>query len=178
MAQKPLDGAFSATSEPKKKKRGAFVAIAAVVGLAGISSVFAANVGINGGSAISFSQGTTTIAACDDAIDASLGAFFDADAAAFKLDTITLSGVSADCNAKVLTLELYDGTSKLVTLSGTITGTSIVLGAANVGLPDESTAATGIESGGTADLATVVYESGATPAGLSSSADRIVIEIN
>lgn len=178
MAQKPLDAAFGTASESKKKKRGAFVAIAAVVGLAGISSVFAANVGINGGTQIKFSQGTTTIAACDDAIDASLGAYFDAVEEAFNLDTITLENVSADCANKALTLELYAGTDKLVTLTGTITGTTVVLGSDGIELPDETTDATGISNGVTADEAAVSYVSGITAAELSSTATRIVIEIN
>lgn len=179
MAQKPLDAAFGGSTEKKKKKRGGLVAIIGVVGLAGISSVFAANVNINGGSDISFSQGTAVIAACDgDGITASLGAFYNSAASAFALDTITLDGVSGDCNGKDLTVDLYDGTSKLVRLSGTITGTTVVLGTADTSLPDETTGATGIDNGASADTAAVTYEAGASATGLASNADRIVIEIN
>lgn len=179
MAQKPLDTAFGGSAEKKKKKRGGFAVIIGVVGLAGISTVFAANVNINGGSDISFSQGTAVIAACDgDGITASLGAFYNSAASAFALDTITLDGVSADCNGKDLTVDLYDGTSKLVRLSGTITGTTVVMGTADNSLPDESTVATGIDYGVSTDTAAVIYESGATATGLASYADRIVIEIN
>lgn len=178
MAQKPLDSAFGGSTE-KKKKRGGLVAIIGVVGLAGISSVFAANVSINGNSDISFSQGTAVIAACDgDGITASLGAFYNSAASAFALDTITLDGVSGDCNGKELTVDLYDGTDKLVRLSGTITGTTVVLGTADNSLPDESTDATGINLGETTDTAAVTYTVGASATGLASYADRIVIEIN
>lgn len=175
MATRPLDAAFGGSTEKKSKKRGALLAVGIVAGLASIGSIFAASVSINSNNAISFSQGTTTIAACDSAIGATLGAFYDEGYSAFSLDTITLTGVDAACDGKTLTLNLYQGTTPLVDVTGTIAlggGTDIVVGVADTALPEEDPTVPNLTT------PVVTYGPSKTAQDLAASADRIVIEIN
>jgi hypothetical protein len=180
MATRPLDAAFGGSTEKKSKKRGALLAVGIVAGLASVGSIFAASVSINNDADILFSQGTTTIAACDtNGITASLGAWYDAnegESGAFKLDTIDLSGVSEDCSGQDLTLSLYEATTLLVTVTGTISGGigdfEVNIGTADQGLADGTAAGTGIAT------PNVVFVSPNDAADLAANADRIVIEIN
>lgn len=184
MATRPLDGAFGATPSQKKnsKKRRALLAIGLVAGLASIGSVFAASISINSGSAISFSQGTTTIAACDsDGITAALGAYYSTGDSRFNLDTITLTGVAAGCDGKVLTAVLYDDTAKLVTITGTIKtddSTTVVIGKADEALVNGNVAGHTTTTDVLQSTPSVSYESGKNAGSLAADADRIVIEIN
>lgn len=180
MASNPLGQAMPA----KKKSSKKFLLIgllgsAALIGSTG--SVFAANVSINGGSDISYSQGTTTIAACDtDGIEAELGAFWSTAGTAFNLDTIELTGVSDDCDELTLTLEIWDGTDKMLTVTGTIqddASTTVLIGRANLALADATDMAA---SAAVTDLsgASTTYANSKTAALLASDADRVTIEIN
>jgi hypothetical protein len=166
MGRSPLDTAFeSASTQEKRSKKGfAYVALLGVAGLASASSVFAANVSINSDAVISYAQGTTTIAACDEDIDVELGATFDGDA--FALDTIELSNVDEGCDGQELVLSLYSttGTVLLVTITEPV---SLTGGVHTIGSDDD--ALTG---------ATVAYESGFDAEDLAADADAIVIEIN
>jgi hypothetical protein len=167
MGRSPLDTAFgSASTQEKRSKKGiAYVALLGVAGLASASSVFAANVSINSDAAINYSQGTTTIAACDEDIDVELGAAFDGDS--FALDTIELSDVDAGCDGQTLVLSLYKdtGTILLVTITETVSQTG---GVHTIGIEDDPLAAG----------ATVAYEGSFTAEDLAAAADAIVIEIN
>ena len=175
MGRSPLDTAFgSASTQEKRSKKGfAYAALLGVAGLASASSVFAANVSINSDGEISYSQGTTTIAACDtDGIEAALGATFDTDA--FALDAITLSGIAAACDGKDLVVTLYDGTDKQVIitedeveLAGSGDAMTFVIGTAGTALPSGS---------GVAYQA--ISSTTQTAALLAANADRITIEIN
>jgi hypothetical protein len=176
MGRSPLDTAFgyASTQEKRSKKGFAYLALLGVAGLASASSVFAANVSINSGSAITYSQGTTTIAACDgDGITAALGAAFVS--SAFSLDTITLSGIDDDCASKTLIVTLYDGTDKQVVITKsniTLAGSSADAKTFTIG-----TAGTALASGsGVAyqDISSATQ----TAALLAANADRITIEIN
>ena len=179
MATRPLDAAFGGSTTKKSKKRGAILAVGIVAGLASIGSIFAATVSINTDNAeIQFSQGTTTIAACDTQIDASLGAFFNE---SFQLDTITLTDVAAACDGKTLTLELYDGGTKLATVVGGINvngSTQITIGTADQALADVSVS--GVIPADALQDADVTYhgDPSETATTLAANADRIVIEIN
>jgi hypothetical protein len=175
MGRSPLDTAFgSASTQEKRSKKGiAYVALLGVAGLASASSVFAANVSINSDAEISYTQGTTTIAACDtDGIEAALGATFDTDA--FALDAITLSGIAAACDGKDLVVTLYDGTDKQVIitedeveLAGSGDAMTFVIGTAGTALPSGS----GVDY---QDISSTTQ----TAALLAANADRITIEIN
>jgi hypothetical protein len=176
MGRSPLDTAFgSASTQEKRSKKGiAYVALLGVAGLASASSVFAANVNINGGTDILYSQGTTTIAACDtDGIEAALGATFDTDA--FALDAITLSGIAAACDGKDLVVTLYDGADKQVIiteddvdLDGSGDAMTFVIGTAGTALAGVS---------GEVDYQDISSTT-QTAALLAANADRITIEIN
>lgn len=176
MGRSPLDTAFgSASTQEKRSKKGiAYVALLGVAGLASASSVFAANVSINSDAEISYTQGTTTIAACDtDGIQAALGATFAS--TAFALDTITLSGIAAACDGKDLVVTLYDGTDKQVIitkddvdLAGTGDAMTFVIGTAGTALAEVS---------GEVEYQTI-SSTAQTAALLAANADRITIEIN
>jgi hypothetical protein len=175
MGRSPLDTAFgSASTQEKRSKKGfAYVALLGVAGLASASSVFAANVSINEDAAISYTQGTTTIAACDtDGIEAALGATFAS--TAFALDTITLSGIAAACDDKDLVVTLYDGDDKQViitkndvVLAGSDDARTFVIGTAGTAL-----------DAGDGVVYQVIDSDTQTAALLAANADRITIEIN
>jgi hypothetical protein len=173
MGRSPLDTAFgSASTQEKRSKKGfAYVALLGVAGLASASSVFAANVSINSDAAISYAQGTTTIAACDtDGIEAALGATFDTDA--FALDTITLSGIDDDCGGKNLVVTLYAENEEQVI----VTKTGITLTPGEVA--DDNVFVIGTAGDPLAAGDGVVYQDSQTAALLAGNADRITIEIN
>jgi len=180
MATRPLDAAFGGSTTKKSKKRGAILAVGIVAGLASIGSIFAASVSINGNQNISFTQGTTTIAACDpDGITAALGAFYSG---SFQLDTITLSDVHDDCNGETLTLDLYEDGTKLATVTGKIKVNSSVTVA--IGTAEQALATGTVANGSGNDVLenspSVTYfgDPEATATTLAANADRIVIEIN
>jgi hypothetical protein len=182
MGRSPLDTAFgSASTQEKRSKKGiAYVALLGVAGLASASSVFAANVSINTDDAISYTQGTTTIAACDtDGIEAALGAAFNG--TAFVLDTIELTGVDDDCDELDITIDLYDGTTKMVTITGEVeadASTTILVGQAGTALADANDTAASAAVTDLQGTVTTTYSNSKTAALLASDADRIVIEIN
>lgn len=189
MASNPLGQAMPA----KKKSSKKFLLIgllgsAALIGSTG--SVFAANVSINSGSAISYSQGTTTIAACDtDGITVALGAFYSTANSRFELDTISLTGVSDTCDGKTVTIELYGTISSTVTKLATVVGkiksgsgvTEVIFGNADAALATGSVVNTAeatkaVES--STPTPTVTYEGSYHAGSLASDANRFVIEIN
>jgi len=178
MATRPLDAAFGGSTTKKSKKRGAILAVGIVAGLASIGSIFAATISVNGDTEISFTQGTTTIAACDpDGITAAVSAYYDNAVEGFNLDTITLTGVDAACDAKVLTLSLWDAENELVTITGTIDSTTVEIGVAGAGLITDT-----VNDGTAANVLVaspaVNYVSPNDAETLASNARRIVIEIN
>jgi hypothetical protein len=158
------------------------MAILGVAGLASVSSVFAASVDINGGTDIIYSQGVETIASCDADIDAELGAVFDG--TNFVLDTIELDNIASTCDDGVLTLNLYDGTVKMLEVVGTLdvaSNTSVTIGQGGTALA-AVTSTTSTDSNFTnfvdANAKSIAYDNSKTAALLASDADRIVIEIN
>lgn len=181
MVSSPLGKAIPAKKKSSKKLLLlGFLGSVALVGSTG--SVYAANVSINSGGAISYSQGTTTIAACDtDGITAALGAFWATASSAFELDTITLTGVADTCDGKNLTLEVFDGTVKMVTVTGTINtnaSTTVLIGQADVALADANDTAASAAVTDLQNTVTTTYVNSKTAALLASDADRITIEIN
>jgi hypothetical protein len=188
MGRSPLDTAFgSASTQEKRSKKGfAYVALLGVAGLASASSVFAANVSINSDAAISYSQGTTTIAACDtDGIEAELGATYVAADNTFVLDTIELTDVAAGCDGKTLNLAIYDGANLMAAVTGEINtdaSTTVLIGREGTALANgNDTAASAAVTDLQGTVTTEYGDNGGsdfTAAELASDADRIVIEIN
>ena len=106
---------------PKKRAR-----IATIIGgaflLAAIGSTFAANVTINGGSAIEYGQGLTQATACDDAIKITPTNHFvngETSTGTFYIDTITVTDSRtassttglAKCVGKSIKLTAFSGTA-------------------------------------------------------------------
>jgi hypothetical protein len=183
MGSSPLNTAFADGKSRGQRRRGfGWIAALGIAGLASASSVFAASVGINGGADIIYSQGVETIAACDSAIDAELGASFDG--SEFVLDTITLTGIASTCDDGVLTLNLYDGTTNMLTVVGTLDmdgNTSVTIGQAGTALPtvvETSSADDNFTNFVDANAKSIAYVNSKTAALLASDADNIVIEIN
>jgi hypothetical protein len=184
LGNNPLDTAFAGASARKQSKRGiAYVAILGVVGLASASSVFAASVTLNSGSQISYTQGVQTIAACDtDGITAALGAFYSTSASEFVLDTIELTGVANTCDTKLLTLELFNGSTKLATVTGTIGNvsgeTTVLIGRADSALVSGTLTAASAADTDLTSTPALTYASTYDAGDLAASGTRIVIEIN
>ena len=184
MGRSPLDTAFgSASTQEKRSKKGfAYLALLGVAGLASASSVFAANVSINSGSDISYSQGVEVIAPCDsDGITVALGAAFVPASDTFALDTVTFTGVAAGCDNKSLTLSFYDDTAKLVTITGVL---DVNTGQPTIGVLDTALPAVTSTSDTDASFTNIdgtkaiVYVAGKTATHLANDADAIVVEIN
>jgi hypothetical protein len=184
MGRSPLDTAFgSASTQEKRSKKGiAYVALLGVAGLASASSVFAANVTINSGNDISYSQGVEVIAPCDsDGMSVELGAVYVPASDNFALDTVTFTGVASTCDNKSISLQFYDDTAKLVTITGVLdVGTGQpTIGVADTALPAvSSTASTDASFTNVDGTKAIVYESGKSAVNLAADADAIVIEIN
>ena len=120
MSKSPLSSSFEGAGSTKKSKKG-WLGLGAVafVGVASAGSVFAASVGINGDDAsISFTQGSEVIAACDTDIVAALDANFDG--SDFGLSGITLTDVDSGCAGESFEVSLYDGSTKMLTVTGTL----------------------------------------------------------
>lgn len=109
-------------SSRSPKKRGR---IATIIGgaflFAAVGSTFAANVTINGGSAIEYGQGLTQATACDDAIKITPTNHFvngETSTGTFYIDTITVtdsrtadSAGLAKCVGKSIKLTAFSGTA-------------------------------------------------------------------
>ena len=127
---------------PKKRAR-----IATVIGgaflLAAIGSTFAANVTINGGSAIEYGQGLTQATACDDAIKITPTNHFvngETSTGTFYIDTITVTDSRtasattglANCVGKSIKLTAFSGTAGSAPLF-TCTFSNITYSSPNLG---------------------------------------------
>jgi hypothetical protein len=183
MGRSPLDTAFTGGKSRKQSRRGlASIAVLGIAGIASASSVFAASVSINGGSTISYTQGTQTIAACDtDGITTALGAFYSTGASEFVLDTISLTGVSDTCDGKTLTLEMFNGSTKLVTIGGVINtdaSTTVLIGRADSALTSSTITAASAAVTDLQSTPSLTYQSTYDAGDLAASGGRIVIEIN
>lgn len=123
VSKSPLSSSFESADSRKSSRKG-WLGLSAVAffGLASAGSVFAASVSINSGADISFTQGVETIAACDtDGIDAVLGTAYSASADAFSLNSIELTGINNACDAKTLTLSLWDASdAQMLEIEGTL----------------------------------------------------------
>jgi hypothetical protein len=118
MSKSPLSGAFAGSSEPakKNKKNGALLLISGIALATSIGGVFAANsITINGGDAIQFGQGTAETNSCEGvagALDTTITQAWDNTAEIFEVGTVTVDGISADCNGVTFNVSLLedDGT--------------------------------------------------------------------
>ena len=187
MVKNPLAGAFEAEASSKKSRKGwVSFAVLAFAGAASIGTVFAANVQINSGSTISFTQGAEDIAACDpDGIGSEISAFYNG--TAFAVDYITLTGVHSDCDNKTLDLQLFDGTTKMLTVTGTLSVESADGDDQTVTFNEAGqiiTAETSVDSASSTNAwvnvdgnVVVTFNSG-TAITMAADADSIAIEIN
>jgi hypothetical protein len=122
-----------AQSPRKKKSLGLVLGAAAIAGVMALGSTLAASVTIGSG-AITFGQGVAQAAACDPDITLTPGAGFinDMGAGTFKLETITVSGVDADCDGETFIIKAWDDnptSNALVLFGGTETEISSVINA-------------------------------------------------
>jgi hypothetical protein len=189
MASSPLDSAIQSQRSEKKSKRGIlYTALLGVAGLGAASSVFAASITLNSGSAISFSQATQTIAACDtDGIAASLGSAYNNSASEFLWNDITLTDVDSGCNDKSIDIQIWSSSAKLVTITGTVAASSDGTTLSVVAASDANGIVTQASSpvGSATDTWTAIdgtiattYESSIDAGDVATSGARVVIEIN
>ena len=127
MSKSPLSGAFAGSSEPakKNKKNGALLLISGIALATSIGGVFAANsITINGGDAIEFGQGTAATNSCEGlagALDTTITQAWDNTNEIFEVGTVTVEGISADCNGVTFNVSLLES-------DGTLISTYTILG--------------------------------------------------
>lgn len=130
MANQPLDSAFAARQDTRKKSSRRIVVLGALfVGLAGTAaSVFAANVNINSSNDIVFAQGAEDVVSCDtDGATTEIASTFVPATGIFEVASVTISGLSDSCIGADLDVYLTDGSVAL----GNVT-TTVAEGDANV----------------------------------------------
>ena len=120
MSKSPLSGAFAGSSEPakKNKKNGALLLISGIALATSIGGVFAANsITINGGDAIEFGQGTAATNSCEGlagALDTTITQAWDNTNEIFEVGTVTVEGISADCNGVTFNVSLLESDGTLI----------------------------------------------------------------
>jgi hypothetical protein len=121
MANQPLDAAFAARQDNRKKSSRRFIVLGALfVGLAGTAaSVYAANININSAEIV-FAQGAEEVVSCDTDATTDIESSFSA-ATGFTVASVTVSGLAAECNGLTMDLYLTDGSAVL----GQVTGITI-----------------------------------------------------
>ena len=148
MAKQPLDSAFAARQDNRKKSSRRIVILGALfVGLVGTAaSVYAANININS-SAIVFAQGTQDVVSCDtDGATTNIASTFDPASGSFTVASVTIAGLDNSCRGKAIEVFLTNGESTLDSVVTTVaTGTDA----------DNSTEVTGFD-GVSADAVTDV----------------------
>ncbi|MDA8777199.1 hypothetical protein N9M74_00980 [Pontimonas sp.] len=188
MSRSPLESAIPAGRTEKKSKRGIFyTALLGVAGLGAASSVFAASITLNSDAAISFSQATQTIAACDtDGITASFDSAYNNSSQEFMWTEITLADVDAGCNDKAIDIQIWSASAKLVTITGTVNaasdGQTLSVEAA---VPANGIVAQAESASPSPDTWTLIdgtvelaYESSIDAGDVAANGARVVIEIN
>jgi len=121
-----LGGINEPSERPSKKKLKVIIGIGLLAGVMGMGSTLAASITLNGGTAVEFGQGVQLVAACDSEITLTPTAEFVNDTrttqANFRLKTITLEGVSSNCQGKKLRINAYTNSDSYTayTAAGTI----------------------------------------------------------
>jgi hypothetical protein len=125
---------FGNAGAPLAKKSNnlkSLAGLATVAAFAVIGSTLAANISLNGGSAIEFGQGVSVTAACDsDGITVTPSVRFvnAANGGTFYLSTVAMSGIdftdATKCVGKTFTLNAYDDASATPLQLATSTGGS------------------------------------------------------
>jgi hypothetical protein len=119
MANQPLDGAFAARQDNRKKSSRRFVVLGALfVGLVGTAaSVYAANININSADIV-FAQGTEEVVSCDvDGATTDIASSFNPSTSSFTVSTVTVSGLAEGCIGADLQVYLTDGLETLATVT-------------------------------------------------------------
>ena len=122
MSKSPLEQSFTNKGSRSFSKPVLIIALLSTLGLGG--GVLAANIAVNGGSAIEFGQGTVATVACDTAVTLSPTSTYVNGSSAFFVTSVEIrdidkrQGTSAGndgCNGKTLTVKVLDS-------SGTVLG--------------------------------------------------------
>jgi hypothetical protein len=101
--------------------------LAGVAALATFGAVLASAATIGGVSADSLGADTSVVASCDtDGVNLSYGSF-TLSGGAYKVGSVTVSGIAATCNGKAIRVTLSDAGGSLGEATGTVSGTSQVL---------------------------------------------------
>jgi hypothetical protein len=123
MGTQPLDAAFAARQENRKKSSRRIVVLGALfVGLAGTAaSVYAANVNINNSNDIVFAQGVEDVVSCDtDGATTDIASTFNAATGVFTVSTVTITGLMDECVGAAIDVYLTDVENTLGTVSTTV----------------------------------------------------------
>lgn len=115
MANQPLDSAFAARQDNRKKSSRRIVVLGALfVGLAGTAaSVYAANININSADIV-FAQGVEDVVSCDtDGATTDISSLFNAANNSFSVQNVTISGLQEACIGAEIDVYLTDGSETL-----------------------------------------------------------------
>lgn len=151
MANQPLDSAFAARQDNRKKSSRRFVVLGALfVGLAGTAaSVYAANININSADIV-FAQGVEDVVSCDtDGATTDIASTFDAATGTFAVASVTISGLMESCVGATLEVFLTDGSTTLGSATTTV---------ADGDTDDNETVVTGFSSVAADDVTAVALE--------------------
>src|SRR5665647_2408700 len=97
-----------ATQKSNKGRKSAAIALA-IVGVAGLSLASAAQLSVTSGS---LGAGTSVVASCDtDGIGVTYTNVYNASTGVYDTSSMTLTGVSATCNALKYSVQLKTGTA-------------------------------------------------------------------
>jgi hypothetical protein len=181
---------FGNAGAPVAKKNNnlkSLAGLATFAAFAVIGSTLAANISLNGGSAIEFGQGVSVTAACDSngiTVTPSVRFVNAANSGTFYLSTIALSGIdftdSTKCVGKTFTLNAYDDSSATPLQLATSSGGSTPITSATfsnssgtnyVGTTGISVAGSG--NGGTSGAITLGF---GTPSSTSGAVYKITLQ--
>jgi hypothetical protein len=168
----------SVEGSKKKSRKGIYIGVAILALVPIIGSTFAANIGINGGSAIEFGQGVTTVTSCAPQVSVSPAALYNSADNKFYLSQIKIENSAAGsdtmttlCGGKTFRVVVRDNAGAPLysygfTLNSDSTLTDLSATAGTEALEETSNATDGIitivpsvdhvtSSGDSADLASI-----------------------
>lgn len=151
MGTQPLDAAFAARQDNRKKSSRRIVVLGALfVGLAGTAaSVYAANVNINSANDIVFAQGIEDVVSCDtDGATTDIASTFSAGSGVFTVSSVTITGLMDGCVGAAIDVYLTDGSTTL----GSVT-TSVADGDTDVNVTVADFSSSSIDAAAVTDVA-------------------------
>jgi hypothetical protein len=110
-----LEGSSSAPKKSKNKYLKIILGISALVAVPVVGTTLAASITLNSNDAIQFGQGQVQATVCDTTVTVTTDSEYENAATntdgVFNLGDVTLTGIDDDCDEKLFTVSVYDGTA-------------------------------------------------------------------